>query len=73
MNIVVKKAPPDKDGVRIAELGKLSYRMLLWCHTPLTAFWQFSPGKARRLARHNIFTMGDIAQMSIVDEEWFYK
>lgn len=73
MDIVAKKAPPDKDGVRIAELDEMSYRMLLWCHTPLTAFWQVGPGKARRLARHNIFTMGDIAQMSIVDEEWFYK
>lgn len=69
MDIVAKKAPPDKDGVRIAELDEMSYRMLLWCHTPLTAFWQVGPGKARRLARHNIFTMGDIAQMSIVDEE----
>ena len=73
MDIVAKKAPPDKDGVRIAELDEMSYRMLLWCHPPLTAFWQVGPGKARRLARHNIFTMGDIAQMSIVDEEWFYK
>jgi len=73
MDIVAKKAQPDKDGVRIAELDEMSYRMLLWCHQPLTAFWQVGPGKARRLARHNIFTMGDIAQMSIVDEEWFYK
>lgn len=63
MDIVAKKAPPDKDGVRIAELDEMSYRMLLWCHTPLTAFWQIGPGKARRLARHNIFTMGDIAQI----------
>lgn len=73
MDIMAKKAPPDKDGVRIAELDEMSYRMLLWCHRPLTAFWQVGPGKARRLARHNTFTMGDIAQMSIVDEEWFYK
>ena len=73
MDIVAKKAPPDKDGMRIAELDEMSYRMLLWCHRPLTAFWQVGPGKARRLARHNIFTMGDIAQMSVVDEEWFYK
>ena len=27
MDIVAKKAPPDKDGVRIAELDELSYRM----------------------------------------------
>ena len=73
MDIVAKKAPPDKDGVRIAELDEISYRMLLWCHRPLTAFWQVGPGKARRLAKYNIYTMGDIAQMSTVDEEWFYK
>ena len=73
MDIVAKKAPPDKDGVRIAELDEISYRMLLWCHQPLTAFWQIGPGKARRLAKHNLYTMGDIAQLSLVDEEWFYK
>ena len=73
MDIVAKKAQPDQDGVRIAELDELSYRMLLWCHQPLTAFWQIGPGKARRLAKHGIYTMGDIAQMSLVDEEWLYK
>ena len=73
MDIVAKKAPPDEDGVRIAELDEMSYRMLLWCHQPMTAFWQVGPGKARRLAKHNIYTMGDIAQMSLVDEEWFYR
>ena len=73
MDIVAKKASADKDGVRIAELDELSYRMLLWCHQPLTAFWQIGPGKARRLAKHGIYTMGDIAQMSLVDEEWLYK
>lgn len=72
MDIVAKKAAPDADGVRIAELDELSYRLGLWAHRPLTAFWQVGPGKARRLAKHNMFTMGDIAQMSLVDEEWFY-
>ena len=56
MDIVAKKAPPDKDGVRIAELDEMSYRMLLWCHRPLTAFWQIGPGKARRLAKYGIYT-----------------
>ncbi|MBQ2675035.1 MAG: DNA methylase [Prevotella sp.] len=73
MDIVAKKVDPDEDGVRIAELDELSYRGLLWCHRPLTAFWQIGPGKARRLARHNLYTMGDIAQMSLIDEEWFYR
>ena len=73
MDIVAKKAAPDADGVRIAELDEMSYRRLLWSHRPLTAFWQVGPGIARRLARYNLFTMGDIALMSTVDEEWLYK
>lgn len=73
MDIVAKKVPADKDGVRIAELDEISYRMLLWGVRPLSAFWQIGSGKARRLAKYNIFTMGDIAQTSLVDEEWFYR
>ena len=73
MDIVAKKAKPDADGVRIAELDELSYRLLLWCHQPLTAFWQVGPGTAAKLARYGIFTMGDIAQMSSADEEWLYR
>ena len=73
MDIVAKKAPADADGVRIAELDEESYKRLLWGHTPLTAFWQIGPGKARRLARYGIYTMGDIARLSLVDEEWFYR
>ena len=73
MDIVAKKAKPDADGVRIAELDELSYRLLLWCHQPLTAFWQVGPGTAAKLARYGIFTMGDIARMSSADEEWLYR
>ena len=73
MDIVAKKAQADKDGVRIAELDELSYRLLLWNHRPLTAFWQVGPGKARCLAKYGLYTMGDIAQMSIANEEWLYE
>ncbi len=73
MDIVAKKAKPDKDGVRIAELNESSYKYLLWEHRPLTDFWQIGPGKARRLAKNHIYTMGDIAERSQWDEEWFYK
>ena len=51
MDIVAKKAKPDKDGVRIAELNEDSYKFLLWDHTPLTDFWQLGPGKANTLAK----------------------
>lgn len=73
MDITAKKMPADKDGVRIAELNEDSYCYLLWDHKPLTDFWQVGPGKANRLQKNYIFTMGEIAQKSITDEDWFYK
>lgn len=73
MDIVAKKARPDKNGVRIAELNEDTYKALLWDHRPLTDFWQIGGGKARRLAKYQMFTMGDIAWRSLWDEELFYK
>lgn len=73
MDIVAKKAQPDSDGVRIAELNELSYCYLLWDHKPLTDFWQIGPGKMRRLNRLHMYTMGDIADRSQWDESMFYK
>ena len=73
MDIVAKRAQPDADGVRIAELNEDSYKYLLWEHRPLTDFWQIGPGKARRLAQGGMFTMGEVAERSLWDEEWFYQ
>lgn len=73
MDIVAKKSPADKDGVRIAELNEDSYKFLLWDHKPLTDFWQIGTGKARRLEKAYLFTMGDIARKTQYDEEFFYK
>ena len=73
MDIVAKKSPADKDGVRIAELNEDSYKFLLWEHQPLTDFWHIGPGKARRLYRACMYTMGDIAERTQWDEEFFYK
>ena len=73
MDIVAKKAPPDKDGVRIAELNEDSYKFLLWDHKPLTDFWHIGRGKARRLEKAYMFTMGDVAQRTQWDEEFFYR
>lgn len=64
MDVVAKKMPADKDGVRIAELDELSYRRLMWEHRPLTDFWRVGRGYAKRLEHSGIFTMGDIARMS---------
>ena len=73
MDIVAKKAKPDADGVRIAELNEDSYKFLLWDHKPLTDFWQIGYGKARRLEKSCMFTMGDVAARTQWDEEYFYK
>ena len=73
MDIVAKHVPADKDGVRIAELDEMKYRELLWCHTPLTDFWGFGAGTAKRVAELNCFTMGDIARLSTINEDLLYK
>ena len=73
MDIVAKKAKPDADGVRIAELNEDSYKFLLWDHKPLTDFWQIGHGKAHRLEKAYMFTMGDVAARTQWDEEFFYK
>lgn len=73
MDIVAKKSPADKDGVRIAELDEQSYRELLWEHTPLTDFWQIGHGTVRRLESKGIYTMGDIARCSLGKKGEFYN
>ena len=73
MDIVAKKAPADKDGVRIAELNEASYCYLLWDHRPLADFWQVGPGTMLRLHKRQMYTMGDIAARSLWDEGLFYK
>ncbi len=65
MDIVAKKAAPDAEGVRIAELDERRYRELLWDHQPITDFWRIGGGYARKLARYNMFTMGDVARCSL--------
>ena len=79
MDIVAKRIPADRDGVRIAELDELSFREKLWCHRPLTDFWRIGRGLARRLERVGLYTMGDIARCSVgpdnslYNEELLYK
>lgn len=79
MDIVAKKMPADKDGVRIAELDEMSYRKQLWNHVPLTDFWRVGPGYAKKLIENGLYTMGDVARCSIgkandyYNEELLYK
>ncbi len=73
MDIVAKHKDPDQNGVRIAELDELSYRKILWEHTPLTDFWRVGPGTARRLIDNKMYTMGDVARCSLENEKLLYK
>ncbi len=73
MDIEAKRAKPDKDGVRIAELDEMSYRRKLWDHKPLTDFWRVGKGYARRLEQAGMYTMGDVALCSEKDEDYLYK
>ena len=73
MDITAKHAAPDKDGVRIARLDEESFRYLLWDHKPLTDFWQVGPGTVRRLEKHGIHTMGELARASIQCEEVLFQ
>ena len=73
MDIVAKHAQPNKNGVRIAALDEMSYRKLLWNHTPITDFWRVGNGYAKRLEKYKIFTMGDVARTSITNEDLLYR
>ncbi len=73
MDIVAKHMPPDKDGVRLAELDEMSYRRELWAHRPLTDFWRIGRGYANKLEKHGMYTMGDVARCSIGNESSYYN
>ncbi|MBP3767162.1 MAG: DNA methylase [Prevotella sp.] len=73
MDIVAKKAPADKDGVRIAELDEMSYRQQLWDYRPLTKFWRVGKGIAEKLAVYGIDTMGKLARLSVENEDLLYR
>lgn len=73
MDILAKKAEPDQNGARIAELDEMSYRRLLWSHRPLTDFWRVGKGYAKRLETAGLYTMGDVALCSEKDEDYLYK
>ena len=73
MDIVAKHASPNEIGVRISELDEMSYRKKLWDHTPLTDFWRVGKGYAKKLEENNMYTMGDVALMSIQNENLLYK
>lgn len=73
MDITAKHIPADKDGVRIAELDEQSFRRELWSHQPLTDFWRIGHGYANKLNALGLRTMGDVARMSLRNEDVLYR
>ena len=73
MDIVAKHVNPDESGVRVAELDEMTYRRLLWDHRPITDFWRIGSGIAKRLENNGLYTMGDIASISLNHEDMLYK
>ena len=73
MDILAKHAKENEDGVRIASLDEMSYRKLLWDHLPLTDFWRVGRGLTKRLYNLGLFTMGDIARQSLINEDILYE
>lgn len=73
MDIFAKRFPADRDGSRIAELDENTYKKYMWQHTPITDFWQIGRGTAKRLEELYLYTMGDIAKQSLINEEILYK
>jgi DNA polymerase V len=73
MDIGAKRIPPDKNGVRIAELDETSYRRSLWTHRPIRDFWRVGRGYAKKLEAHGLYTMGDVARCSAENEELLYN
>jgi len=73
MDIVAKHIPADEDGVRIAEIDEMSYREMLWNHRPITDFWRVGKGYAKKLEKHSLYTMGDIARCSIGERHAYHN
>ena len=73
MDIVAKHAVPNEHGARIAVLTERTYREQLWDHRPITDFWRVGRGTARRLESRGVYTMGDLARMSLTGEDALYK
>ena len=73
MDIVAKHTEADEYGVRLAEIDELSYRKILWNHRPLTDFWRIGKGIATKLELNGMHTLGDVARMSLNNEDFLYK
>ena len=73
MDVTAKKMKPNEFGVRIASLDEMKYKKELWNHKPLTDFWRVGKGYAKKLEENGMYTMGDVARMSINNEDFLFK
>ena len=73
MDITAKKMQPNEFGVRIATLDERKFKEQLWNHKPLTDFWRIGKGYAKKLEDNKMYTMGDVARMSINNEDLLFK
>jgi DNA polymerase V len=73
MDVVAKHTEADEYGVRIAELDEYTFRKYLWNHKPMTDIWRIGGGIARKLELNGMHTLGDVARMSLNNEDFLYK
>ena len=73
MDVTAKKMKPNEFGVRLAYLDEMKYKKELWSHKPLTDFWRVGKGYAKKLEENGMHTMGDVARMSITNEDFLFK
>ena len=73
MDILAKHKMPNEIGVRIAVIDEITYRKQLWNHKPITDFWRVGKGISKKLEQYNIYTMGDVARVSLDNEDLLYN
>lgn len=73
MDIEAKHCKPNEFGVRVAQLDEKTYKEKLWSHRPITDFWRIGKGTAKKLEQNGMYTMADIARMSINNEDFLFK
>lgn len=73
MDIKAKKAQANEHGVRVGFLDEELYKKQMWNHKPIDDFWRIGRGYKTRLEKIGIYTMGDIARLSLKDEDLLFK
>ena len=73
MDISAKHMEANEYGVRLAYLDEQKYKETLWDHQPLTDFWSVGRGTVKKLNANGMYTMGDIARMSLENENKLFK